>query len=131
MGEMHDLYGRWDTEGTGYVPDWLTDDPSDYSGWHKGELARLEIRYAAGEWLSPEEFRVIARARQKAVARALRSGRLQKGPCEECGSTEDVQAHHHSYLREDALDVTWLCLRCHFEQRYGEPYKGPSTTRRR
>lgn len=53
------------------------------------------------------------RARQ-AVARALRSGRIEKEPCVHCGVSERVQAHHHDYSRP--LDVEWLCKDCHWSQ---------------
>lgn len=131
MGEAHDLYGRWDPEGAGDVRWWDVDVPGDYAGIQTGELARLEARHAAGEWLPVAEFEVISRARQAAVHRALRSGRLQKEPCAVCGVTDGVQAHHHSYLREDALDVTWLCWRCHFLQRHGVPFKATRRPSRR
>lgn len=44
------------------------------------------------------------------VRRALRSGRLAKGPCTVCGNPESW-AHHEDYRRP--LDVTWLCRSCH------------------
>lgn len=44
------------------------------------------------------------------VFKALRSGKLKKGPCEVCGST-CVQAHHDDYSRP--LVVRWLCRRHH------------------
>jgi hypothetical protein len=46
-----------------------------------------------------------------AVGNAIRDGRLVKGPCAFCGSTERVHAHHHDYAKP--LDVTWLCPPCH------------------
>lgn len=46
-----------------------------------------------------------------AVSNAVRDGRLQKGPCAFCGTTEPVEAHHHDYSKP--LDVTWLCKPCH------------------
>ena len=46
-----------------------------------------------------------------AVAVALRDGRLERQPCEVCGSTENVDAHHPRYDRP--LDVQWLCRTHH------------------
>jgi len=46
-----------------------------------------------------------------AVGNALRDGKLTKGPCAFCGSTERVHGHHHDYSKP--LDVTWLCVPCH------------------
>ena len=47
----------------------------------------------------------------KLVFRAVRSGRLVREPCEKCGSTQMVEAHHDDY--DKALDVRWLCHVCH------------------
>lgn len=47
------------------------------------------------------------------VARALKAGTLTCQPCEVCGSTTKIEAHHDSY--EDALNVRWLCRRHHKE----------------
>ena len=41
-----------------------------------------------------------------AVARALRSGKLVKEPCEVCGAVR-VHAHHDDYSKP--LEVRWLC----------------------
>jgi hypothetical protein len=54
---------------------------------------------------NPEKTRARA-----AVARAIRSGKLLKRPCEVCGTAE-VDAHHDDYSR--ALDVRWLCRTHH------------------
>lgn len=48
---------------------------------------------------------------RKLVYEAIRRGELERQPCEECGATEGVQAHHEDYSRP--LDVTWLCGECH------------------
>lgn len=46
-----------------------------------------------------------------AVGNAIRDGKLIKGPCAFCGSTDRIHAHHHDYAKP--LDVTWLCVPCH------------------
>jgi hypothetical protein len=51
-----------------------------------------------------------------AVARAIKSGRLQKQPCEYCGAVR-AYAHHDSY--DEPLNVIWLCQPCH-KQRHKE-----------
>lgn len=51
------------------------------------------------------EDRRRARA-HSAVARAIRSGEIEKSPCCVCGS-EKSMAHHESYDRP--LDVVWYC----------------------
>lgn len=55
----------------------------------------------------PEE-RLQARA---SVRRAIVTGRLKTEPCEVCGASDIVTAHHHDYSRH--LDVVWLCYRHH------------------
>ncbi|KKK91601.1 hypothetical protein LCGC14_2711310 [marine sediment metagenome] len=47
----------------------------------------------------------------KLVFRAVHSGQLMREPCEKCGSTKMVEAHHDDYSRP--LDVRWLCHVCH------------------
>ena len=63
--------------------------------------------------------RYRARHPEKDLARsmvfdAVRSGRLAKLPCSECGS-EKVEAHHRDYSKP--LDVQWLC---HLHHRQAE-----------
>jgi len=45
------------------------------------------------------------------VARAIKSGRIKKQPCERCGVTEPVHAHHEDYKKP--LQVVWLCAKHH------------------
>lgn len=44
------------------------------------------------------------------VRRAVLSGKLEREPCEGCGSWES-QAHHDDYAKP--LEVRWLCSVCH------------------
>lgn len=43
-----------------------------------------------------------------AVARAVKSGKLERMPCQMCGKTEKVHAHHDDYSKP--LEVMWLCV---------------------
>lgn len=52
-----------------------------------------------------------------AVGNAVRDGRLTRLPCQVCGSTVRVQAHHHDYGKP--LDVEWLCFQHHREDEHG------------
>lgn len=51
---------------------------------------------------------------RKAVQHALRSGKLEKRPCERCARENwDVEAHHPDYRKP--LEVMWLCNHHHKE----------------
>lgn len=45
------------------------------------------------------------------VNNCIRDGKLFKEPCEICGSTEKIHAHHDDYLKP--LNVRWLCSAHH------------------
>jgi len=48
------------------------------------------------------------------VNKAIARGTMQKQPCEQCGSIEQVQAHHYlGYELKHAYDVKWLCSTHH------------------
>lgn len=52
-----------------------------------------------------------------AVNNAIRDGKIKRLPCQRCGATQRVQAHHHDYSKP--LDVEWLCFKCH-RQEHGQ-----------
>lgn len=56
----------------------------------------------------PEKNRV-----RQITHRAIKSGKLEKKPCEVCGA-EKVEAHHEDYSKP--LEVTWLCRKHHTER---------------
>lgn len=45
-----------------------------------------------------------------AVGYAIRTGKLERKPCEKCGNPKS-QGHHEDYSK--LLDVKWLCASCH------------------
>lgn len=51
---------------------------------------------------------------RQAVRRAVLRGKLMRQPCQVCGATDKVQAHHHDYSKP--LDVEWLCPKHHGEE---------------
>lgn len=53
-----------------------------------------------------------------AVRRALKRGDLTRLPCEQCGATDNVEAHHDDYARP--LEVRWLCRRHHIDEHLRE-----------
>ena len=54
----------------------------------------------------PEKYKA-----NTAVGSALKNGSLVKKPCQICGSTEKIEAHHPDYSKP--LDIRWLCSACH------------------
>jgi hypothetical protein len=64
-------------------------------------------------WRKEDSKRIAA---HNAVARAIKSGRLEKKPCERCNAEKSV-AHHEDYNKK--LAVIWLCQPCH-KQRHKE-----------
>jgi hypothetical protein len=57
-----------------------------------------------------------------ALNKAKRRGVIIPEPCEVCGSGKS-EAHHDSYLREDWLNVRWLC-RLHHKAWHSEHGEG-------
>ena len=43
--------------------------------------------------------------------RAIAAGDLVRQPCSQCGTNENIYAHHLDY--DLPLDVIWLCSSCH------------------
>lgn len=80
--------------------------------------SRLLTRQQRWQQKHPER-----RAAHEAVRRALLRGELVRQPCEDCGSTDHLDAHHEDYGRP--LDVTWLCRRHHVARHRRKIVKGP------
>ena len=57
---------------------------------------------------NPEKVRA-----HKRLWKAVKAGRVQKKPCEVCGSSK-VDGHHEDYCKP--LEVRWLCRRHHGEE---------------
>lgn len=49
----------------------------------------------------------------RAVNDAIRYGKLKSLPCQNCGLTVGIRAHHDDYLKP--LEVRWLCPKHHAE----------------
>ena len=56
--------------------------------------------------MSPGATQKAKRAR-RAVQSAIAAGKLRRQPCDVCGETDLVDAHHEDY--DKPLDVRWLC----------------------
>lgn len=53
----------------------------------------------------------VARRARNILWQARVHGIVKPTACEHCGSDGRVEGHHTNYYR--AIDVTWLCSRCH------------------
>ncbi len=69
-------------------------------------------RQRADQLLQPDKHKA-----RTLVADALRAGRLVKpSRCQRCSAkSENLHAHHWDYHPDAALDVRWLCSKCHGE----------------
>lgn len=65
-------------------------------------------------WLQENKLKKIAHQK---VAYAIQKGELVRQPCEKCGTTENVVAHHEDYNKP--LEVVWLC-KFHHKERHAE-----------
>jgi hypothetical protein len=48
----------------------------------------------------------------------IKAGKLSKGPCEVCGTNENVESHHDDYTKP--MDIRWLCRKHHREHHRNE-----------
>jgi len=62
----------------------------------------------------------LERAAHVLTGNAIRDGRIERKPCEVCGSTK-VHAHHDDYHKP--LEVRWLCVTHHAEHHKKERAK--------
>lgn len=87
-----------------------------YTGSEKYlELLRTEPyremnRRGQERYRATEAGQIKNKARTK-VRLALRSGKLERLPCDVCGSTDKVESHHQDYSKP--LEVLWLCKEHH------------------
>ncbi len=81
-----------------------------------------KVAAAKKRWIerNPEK-----RKAHDAVAYAVRSGKLVRQPCEVCGATGRIHAHHDDYTKP--LEVRWLC-RNHHAEKHSTPRIGSSST---
>ena len=83
---------------------------------NRGEAWFVEIRRRAARAFNARNRNSARRCSHQAVALAIRCGLLVKKPCEVCGATEEIHAHHfRGYALENWFVVQWLCERHHHE----------------
>jgi hypothetical protein len=80
-----------------------------HRSWRRGK-GREKFAAAVKRWRDRNREKKRA---HDAVAYALRTGKLVKGPCEQLGSDcgGRVEAHHDDYTKP--LSIRWLCKRHH------------------
>ena len=61
------------------------------------------------------EFYLRKARAHNAVAYAIKTGRLRRQRCENCGTKSKLEAHHDDYTQK--LDIHWLCNVCHSKLR--------------
>lgn len=98
---------------------------ADYMKRYATPARRAALNSSSRTWKAqnPERHAELAREYrrrhpEKVVAQnrlnyAVRKGVVQRKPCEVCGTTDKVHAHHRSYEPEHWYDVRWLCFVCH------------------
>lgn len=81
-------------------------------GQRWGRLCRNAYRRANRPKYSELSERDRARDRCRSYTNTLiKRGHLTRGCCKECGTDENVQAHHEDYA--DPRTVEWVCAKCH------------------
>ena len=83
----------------------------------RGQAYCLECKAAyMREWRKTHPMNAEQRRRDIArsyVAVYLKRGKISRQPCEECGSTIRLEAHHEDYSKP--LEIRWLCRVHHLE----------------
>ena len=72
--------------------------------YQKTEAGKIAHNRATKKW---SESNTVKRAAHILIGNAVRDGRIIKQPCEECGITFPVHAHHDDYAKP--MEVRWLC----------------------
>lgn len=73
--------------------------------WRRAHPERMVELRRQWKMKDPERYRA-----QNVVHRAVKSGKLIRGPCVVCGALNG-DGHHEDYSKP--LDVVWLCRACH------------------
>lgn len=86
---------------------------ADYYRDYDKKRAKLDHRKKLGVSITKKRRKVgdgyeVAHA---TIARAIKNGSLEKQPCQMCGATYFIHAHHDDYSKP--LEVMWLCAAHH------------------
>jgi len=98
----------------------------DYLNWYRNyrEENRIKIRIYNRkynkEWRKENGYNNEQNWRDKNIDKAkaqrllqiaVKTGKVKKQNCKECGSDKNIQGHHEDYTKP--LEVLWLCPLCH------------------
>jgi ribosomal protein S27AE len=78
--------------------------------YYKDPEFRSRVLKTKRDWIAQNKLK---RRAHVITGNAIKSGSLEKRPCEVCGA-KDVDAHHEDY--RVPLDVRWLCHKHHMER---------------
>jgi hypothetical protein len=83
-------------------------EKSDYYQAYDRERAKLPHRVQA-RTINTRKLRLQkgVMAAHNAVTRAIKLGKIERQPCQMCGTKDWVVAHHDDYHKP--LDIMWLC----------------------
>lgn len=86
----------------------------DQERQQRPERKQLKLVYQTNHRkLNPEKYKA-----RNALNNAIRDGKIQRQPCEVCGTTSRVEGHHADYSKP--LEVHWLCFTHHREHGHGQ-----------
>jgi hypothetical protein len=91
---------------------WRHENPELYAAKYKRARDRNPERHRA-KAIQQIETKPKAVYAVAVIRNEIKRGRLQRGPCETCGTTKYVHGHHDDYDRP--LVVRWLCPTHHTE----------------
>jgi len=92
-----------------------------HPNYGKEYYANNKEKYAEWEKRRRQKRHYLANA---AVYRSIQRGEIVRKPCESCGTSKRVEAHHEDYNKP--LEVIWLCLSCH-KKLHGAKKRGKSS----
>jgi hypothetical protein len=95
------------------------------SGNYKENDKRRQGTEKRREWQRKQSARMRIKHKEKRTCHSrfwnkFRQGLIEKTPCEVCGATERVEAHHSDYNKP--FDVMWLCSKHHKEWHRNNEY---------
>ena len=78
------------------------------NAWNEANREKRKEILKRARYKNPTKYRA-----QNTLRRAIYAGKIERGRCEQCGTSVDVQGHHDDYSKP--LEVRWLCRAHHME----------------